>query len=86
MENRFDNNQKIPEIKTREIAIGILGVFIGGACIFLLLMKKGYFHQNMALNNTSNNLTKSKTVKIRNSAEQNEQNNMTEFSFTLPKH
>ncbi|MDD3266930.1 MAG: hypothetical protein PHC75_07125 [Burkholderiales bacterium] len=82
----MDSNQKIPEIKTRQIAIGILIIILGGACMFLLLVKKGYFRQQTTINNIPISSTKPKVIKMRNSAQTNEQNNMTEFSFTLPKH
>lgn len=86
LNNLYTNETKLI-ISTRQLAIGILVVILGGACIFLLLLKKGYFHQTSVINNMPISSTKPKVIKIKNSAHSNEQNqHMTEFSFTLPQH
>lgn len=84
----MNKDELIPEIKTRQVAIGILIVVLSAAIILLLAIKKSYFHDKNVVMNGNNQAisTKPKVIKIKNSAQNDEQNqHMTDFSFTLPK-
>lgn len=79
-------NQTLPEVKTRHLAIGILAVIMCNAGILLFIVKKGYLHKNNQVSNMSIGVAKPKIIKSRNPTQNSEQDNMTEFSFTLPQH